>query len=82
MNDTAFLIMLAFGAALLAGILTVAHVSAHRLKERLKLRRQAAALAPNVGGLTEPELDFSGIRYGDDDAKIVSVQLRHAETAR
>jgi hypothetical protein len=81
-SDNAFIFMLALGTTVLVGILIVAHVSAYRLKKRLQLRREAAALAPNVGGLTEPELDFSGIRYGDDDAKTVSVQVRHAETAR
>ena len=38
MNDNGFIVLLAFGAALLAGILTVAHVSAYRLKQRLEQR--------------------------------------------
>jgi hypothetical protein len=53
-SDNGFIVLLSFGAALLSGILAVAHVSAHRLKQRQQLRREKQALA-------EPELDFSGL---------------------
>ena len=84
MSDNAFIFMLALGAAVLIGILTVAHVSAYRLKQRLQLRRHAEALAPNVGPLTEPELDFGAEWLGESNirGKIITVQVRHAETAR
>jgi hypothetical protein len=73
-NDNGFIVLLAFGATLLAGILTIAHVSAYRLKQRLELRRQTAAAA-------EPELDLEAAWFGDQAAK-VGVQVRHTETAR
>ena len=81
MSDNGFIILLAFGATLLAGILTVAHVSAYRLKQRLQLRRRAGALAPEMGSVIEPELDFGDLARLRD-IKPVSVQIRHAETAR
>ena len=81
MSDNGFILMLAFGTALLIGILTVTHVSAFRLRQRLQLRRQAGALAPDMSSVTDPELDF-GSWYGDPEAKTVSVKVRHAETAR
>lgn len=84
MSDNGFIILLAFGATLLAGILTVVHVSAYRLNKRLQLRRKAGALAPDPGSIFEPELDLgangrSGARRAD---KNISVQIRHAEAAR
>ena len=81
MSDNGFILMLAFGTALLIGILTVTHVSAFRLRQRLQLRRQAGALAPDVSSVTDPELDFGSTWYGDPEAKTVSVRVRHAETA-
>jgi hypothetical protein len=85
-SDNGFIFMLAFGAALLVGILTVAHVSAYRLKQRLRLRRQTQALAPDVGSIIEPELDLGPDVAGFGDAALqagtVSVRIRHAETAR
>ena len=80
MNNSGFIFMLALSATVLAGILTVVHVSAYRLKKRLRLRRQAGALAPEMGRVTEPELDFGVARLRD--IKPISVQIRHAETAR
>ena len=81
MSDNGFIFLLAFGATLLAGILIVAHVSAYRLKQRLQLRRQAEALAPEMGSMIEPELDLGDVaRFRE--IKPVSVQIRHAETAR
>jgi hypothetical protein len=76
-NDSGFIILLAFGAALLAGILTVAHVSAYRLKQRLQLRRQQAASA-------EPELDLGDVIFGPNEitAPRLTVQATHAESAR
>jgi hypothetical protein len=85
MSDNGFIFMLAFAAALLVGILTVAHVSAYRLKQRLKLRRQSAALAPDPGSVFEPELDLGpdAPRFGERRAdENISIQIRHAETAR
>jgi hypothetical protein len=74
-NDNGFIVLLAFGATLLAGILTIAHVSAYRLNKRLELRRQRAAAV-------EPELDFTGRDLRDIDAPTIAVKVRHAETAR
>ena len=85
MNDNGFIFMLALSAALLVGILTVAHVSSYRLKQRLRLRRQAQALAPDPGSIFEPELDLGPAvpRFGETHAdKTISVQIRHAEPAR
>ena len=83
MSDNGFIFLLAFGAALLVGILTVAHVSAYRLKQRLQLRHRSEALAPVLGSVIEPELG-TGPDATDPDMqpKILSVQVRHAEPAR
>ena len=81
MNNSGFIFMLALSATVLAGILTVVHVSAYRLKKRLRLRRQAGALAPEMGRVTGPELDFGDVARLRD-IKPISVQIRHAETAR
>ena len=51
MSDNGFIFLLSFGAALLAGILTVAHVSAYRLNQRRQLRQSA----------TEPELELGDV---------------------
>ena len=77
MNDNGFIVLLAFGAALLAGILTVAHVSAYRLKQRLEQRRRMAAAA-------EPELDLGDVVFGPNEitAPRITVRARHAESAR
>lgn len=81
MSDNAFIFMLVLGTTVLIGILIVAHVSAYRLKKRLQLRGQAAALAPQMASVVEPELDLGDVtRFRD--IKPVSVQIRHAETAR
>jgi hypothetical protein len=53
-NDTGFIFLLITGAALLVGIVTVAHVSARNLQKRVSRRRAQAAAA-------EPELDFGDI---------------------
>lgn len=86
MSDNGFIFLLAFGATVLTGILTVAHVSAYRLNQRLQLRRQAHALAPDVGSIIEPELDLGPQAAGFGDPRLqvknLSVQIRHAETAR
>lgn len=75
MSDSAFIFMLVLGMTVLAGILTVTHVSASRLKQRLRLRRQNEASA-------EPELDLSGIGLRDLEAPQIAVRVRHPETAR
>lgn len=77
MTDNVFIFLLAFGATLLVGILTVVHVSAYRLKQRRQLRRQEQADA-------EPELDFGpvGFRAPGIIASPIRVQAKHAETAR
>jgi hypothetical protein len=80
-SDKAFIFMLVLGAAVQIGILIVAHVSSYRLKQRLQRRRQAGALAPEMASVVEPELDLGDVaRFRD--IKPVSVQIRHAETAR
>ena len=81
MSQNAYIFMLVLGMGVLIGILIVAHVSAYRLKQRLQLRRQGAALAPDMGSMIEPELDF-GDAARFRDIKPISVQIRHAETAR
>lgn len=82
MSQNAFIFMLVLGMTVLAGILTVVHVSAYRLKKRLELRRYAGALAPDIGSMTEPELDLQSAWFGDNQVKSLSVQARRAETAR
>ena len=51
MSDNGFIVLLSFGATLLAGILTVVHVSAYRLNQRLQMRQSA----------TEPELELGDV---------------------
>lgn len=79
MTDNGFIVLLAFGAALLAGILTVAHVSAYRLNRRLEIRRHKTKIAAD-----EPELDLGTADFGalETSAPRLTVQARHAETAR
>ena len=77
MSQNAFIFMLVLGMGVLIGILTVAHVSAYRLKQRLRLRRQNEASA-------QPELDLGDVIFGPNEitAPRIAVQPRHAETAR
>jgi hypothetical protein len=84
-SNNEFILLLSFGALLLGGILAVAHLSAYRLNQRRQLRLPKQVLAPDPGSFLEPELDlgpdaprFGGVRAG----KNISVELRHAETAR
>jgi hypothetical protein len=84
-SDKAFIFMLALGMTVLIGILTVAHVSAYRLKKRIELRRQTQALAPDVGNVMQPSPNLSaGSVSGDPEilGQRVSVQTRRAEIAR
>jgi hypothetical protein len=76
-SDNGFIVLLAFGATLLAGILAVAKVSAYRLNQRLQLRLQQQALA-------EPELDLGtgGLGATNIGAPRLTIRARHAETAR
>ena len=77
MNDNGFIFLLGFGAALLTGILTVVHVSAYRLKQRMERRRHEEASA-------EPELDLGVAGFGAAgfEAPRLTIQARHAEPAR
>ena len=77
MSQNAFIFMLVLGMTLLAGILTVAQVSAYRLNRRLELRRHKAAS-------DQPELDLGTAGFGAPEigAPRLTVQARHPETAR
>lgn len=83
MSDKAFIFMLVLGVTVQIGILIVAHVSFYRLKQRLQLRRHSALLAPDPGNIFEPELDLGPAVLGFGERRAdISVQIRHAETAR
>jgi hypothetical protein len=84
-TDNGFIFLLSLGATLLGGILAVAHISAHRLNQRRQLRLQREAMAPDFGSIIEPELDLGDVASFADpvaNAPHMSVQIRHAETAR
>jgi hypothetical protein len=82
-NDNGFIFLLMFGTALLTGILAVAPISAYRLGQRRQMRIQKQALAPDTGKVFEPELDLGDdTSFRDMKAGNISVQMRHAETAR
>ena len=59
MSNDGFIFLLALGSALLAGILTVAHISAYRLTRRREARQQAAAAR-------EPEFEFGELSPDSD----------------
>ncbi|HXS50117.1 MAG TPA: hypothetical protein VN713_08325 [Sphingomicrobium sp.] len=84
MSNNEFILLLSFGTALLGGILAVAHISAYRLNQRRQLHLHKQVLAPDPGSILEPELDLGPDgRFGDVlVGKNISVQVRHAETAR
>lgn len=80
MNDGGFIFLLGLGSVLLAGILTVAHVSAYRFALRRDARQRAAAAR-------EPEFQFGDLAPGADivggiTASNIRASIRHVDRAQ